>query len=47
MLDALHGETLLEGFVVGKRYLLMDRDTKFYEGFRNTLRQAGVHAAMN
>src|SRR5262249_3025759 len=30
--------------VLGKRYLLMDRDTKFCESFRNTLRQAGVRS---
>jgi transposase InsO family protein len=34
----------LDGFVVGKRYLLMDRDAKFCAGFRNTLREAGVKA---
>jgi len=31
-----------EGFLVGKRYLLMDRDTKFSEGFRDILQGAGV-----
>ena len=33
-----------EGFLVGKRYLLMDRDTKFSEGFRDILRDTGVKA---
>src|SRR5207249_2718476 len=33
-----------EGFLVGKRYLLMDRDTKFSEGFRDILRDSGVKA---
>jgi transposase InsO family protein len=32
----------IDGFLLGKRYLLMDRDAKFCEGFRSTLRQAGV-----
>src|SRR5262249_56591654 len=31
-----------EGFLVGKRYLLMDRDTKFSDGFREILAAAGV-----
>ena len=29
-------------FLRGKKYLLMDRDTKFSEAFRSTLEQAGV-----
>jgi transposase InsO family protein len=33
-----------EGFLLGKRYLLMDRDTKFSEGFRDILRDTGVKA---
>ena len=32
------------GFLRGKKYLLMDRDTKFSEEFRATLEQAGVEA---
>jgi putative transposase len=31
-----------EGFLLGKRYLLMDRDTKFSEAFRGILSGAGV-----
>jgi hypothetical protein len=31
-----------EGFLVGKRYLLMDRDTKFSEGFPDILQDTGV-----
>ena len=31
-----------EGFLVGKRYLLMDRDTKFSADFRGMLRDAGT-----
>jgi transposase InsO family protein len=31
-----------EGFLRGKRYLLMDRDTKYDEAFRSTLKQSGV-----
>jgi putative transposase len=31
-----------EGFLVGKRYLLMDRDTKFSAAFRGILRDAGT-----
>ena len=31
-----------EGFLQGKHYLLMDRDTIFSEGFRGILRGAGV-----
>ena len=33
-----------EGFLRGKKYLLMDRDGKFSEAFRATLEQAGVGA---
>jgi transposase InsO family protein len=33
-----------EGFLRGKKYLLMDRDTKFSDTFRITLQQAGVEA---
>src|SRR5713226_3471277 len=33
-----------EGFLVGKRYLLMDRDTKFSQGFRDILQDTGVKA---
>jgi putative transposase len=33
-----------EGFLRGKKYLLMDRDAKFSEAFRATLKQAGVDA---
>jgi putative transposase len=33
-----------EGFLRGKKYLLMDRDGKFSEAFRTTLEQAGVEA---
>jgi hypothetical protein len=32
----------LEGFLRHKRYLLMDRDTKYSEAFRHLLEQAGV-----
>ena len=31
-----------EGFLHGKRYLLMDRDAKFSEAFRITLKESGV-----
>jgi transposase InsO family protein len=33
-----------DGFLLGKRYLLMDRDTKFSKGFRDILRATGVKA---
>ena len=33
-----------EGFLRGKKYLLMDRDAKFSEEFRMTLEQGGVQA---
>jgi transposase InsO family protein len=33
-----------DGFLLRKRYLLMDRDTKFSEGFRGILEGAGVNA---
>ena len=33
-----------DGFPRGKKYLLMDRDTKFSEAFRIILEQAGVKA---
>jgi transposase InsO family protein len=32
-----------DGFLLGKRYLLMDRDTKFSEAFRGILTDAGVN----
>lgn len=32
----------LDNFLEGTRYLLMDRDTKYTDAFRSTLRQAGV-----
>ena len=31
-----------DGFLTGKRYLLMDRDTKFCKAFRDILRGEGV-----
>ena len=33
-----------DGFLLGKRYLLMDRDTKFSKTFRVVLSNAGVAA---
>ena len=33
-----------DGFLRGKKYLLMDRDTKFSDSFRSILEQAGVQA---
>jgi putative transposase len=33
-----------DGFLRGKKYLLMDRDTKFFHSFRSILEQAGVQA---
>jgi hypothetical protein len=33
----------LDGFLRDKRYLLMDRDSKYSEAFRHLLEQAGVH----
>jgi hypothetical protein len=33
-----------EGFLAGKRYVLMDRDSKFTEAFRTSLLNAGVKA---
>jgi putative transposase len=33
-----------DGFLREKKYLLMDRDTKFSEAFRIILEQAGVKA---
>ena len=33
-----------EGFLLGKRYLLMDRDTKFSAAFREMLADAGTKA---
>ena len=32
----------LDGFLLEKRYLIMDRDTKFSEGFRKILQREGV-----
>ena len=31
-----------QGFLVGKRYILMDRDTKFSEAFRRIVQETGV-----
>ncbi len=31
-----------DGFLLGTRYLLMDRDSKFCDSFRNTLEKSGV-----
>ena len=33
-----------DGFLNGKRYLIMDRDTKFCESFRAALKQEGVES---
>ena len=33
-----------EGFLLGKRYVLMDRDSKFSEGFRSILKSEDVNA---
>jgi len=33
-----------DGFLLGKRYLIMDRDAKFSAGFRQILQQEGVKA---
>jgi putative transposase len=35
-----------EGFLKGKRYLLMDRDSKFCAGFRQILRDAGTEPVL-
>jgi transposase InsO family protein len=35
-----------DGFLCGKRYLLMDRDTKFCEAFRSLLEGAGVEPVL-
>jgi transposase InsO family protein len=32
-----------EGFLRGKRYLILDRDAKYSDGFRNALVREGVH----
>jgi transposase InsO family protein len=34
--------TAADGFLVGKRYVLMDRDAKFSDGFRTILKDTGV-----
>jgi len=33
-----------DGFLLGKRYLIMDRDTKFSEAFRKCLKDEGIEA---
>jgi len=33
----------LDGFLNGKRYMLMDRDAKFSPAFRHILEQVGVN----
>ena len=35
-----------DGFLIGKRYLLMDRDTKFTEAFRHTLKIEGIESVV-
>jgi putative transposase len=35
-----------EGFLKGKRYLLMDRDTKFCTAFRQILEDAGTEPVL-
>jgi len=30
-------------FLRGKRYLILDRDTKYTDGFRNVLVREGIH----
>jgi len=32
-----------DGFLCGKAYLILDRDTKYSEAFRNVLVRAGIH----
>ena len=45
MLQVARNVTVVEeGFLRGKKYVLMDRDGKFSDAFRATLRQAGVEA---
>jgi putative transposase len=34
----------VEGFLNGKRYILMDRDAKFCEAFRHGLQSGGVQS---
>ena len=36
----------IDGFLNGKRYLLMDRDTKFTAQFRQTLKEAGTTSVL-
>ena len=36
----------IDGFLNGKRYLLMDRDTKFTAAFRKTLKEAGTASVL-
>ena len=35
-----------DGFLIGKRYLIMDRDTKFTEAFRHTLKIEGIESVV-
>ena len=35
-----------DGFLIGKRYLIMDRDTKFTEAFRYTLKIEGIESVV-
>jgi putative transposase len=42
--DSGRGVDAAAGFLRGKKYLLMDRDTKFSEAFRVTLEQGGIEA---
>ena len=32
-----------DGFLHGKRYLILDRDAKYSDGFRNVLLREGIH----
>ena len=38
----MNGRSFCDGFLNGKRYLIMDRDTKYSEGFRGILDQANT-----
>jgi hypothetical protein len=35
-----------DGFLQGKRFLILDRDTKFTDQFKRTLKGAGVASAL-
>ena len=41
-----HVQGRVQGFALGKTHLILDRDTKYVDGFRHTLESAGVNIVL-